>query len=156
MAAAAGEDGRMIEVDVLRNKSVFFGLDDGQMEKLATVAYQTAYQKGAVLFREGDGGDSLLIVASGAIDLHQKREVEGGVKLTTLPVGAVMGEVTLVHVEPRSATAIAAVDGTEVVVLKNTDLVDLFKEDRELLVVILLNITRILSKRLRSATSRMT
>jgi CRP-like cAMP-binding protein len=144
----------MIAIDVLKNKNVFFGLDDGQLEKLAAVAYQAAYEKGAVLFREGDRGDSLFIVESGAIDLHQKRDVEGGVKLTTLPVGSVMGEVTLVHIEPRSATAIAAVDETEVVVLKNTDLVDLFKEDRELLVVILLNITRILSKRLRSATSR--
>ena len=74
--------------------------------------------------------------------------------MTTLPAGSIMGEVTLVHIEPRSATAIAAVDGTEVVVLRNTELADLFKEDRELLVVILLNITRILSKRLRSATSR--
>ena len=145
----------MIDIDLLKDKSVFFGLDDVQLEKLAVVAYQAAYQKVAVLFREGDGGDSLFIVASGAIDLHQKRDVEGGVKLTTLPVGSVMGEVTLVHVEPRSATAIAAVDATEVVVLKNTDLVNLFKDDRELLVVILLNITRILSKRLRSATSRM-
>ena len=145
----------MIDIDLLKDKSVFFGLDDAQLESLAAVAYQAAYQKGAVLFREGDGGDSLFVVASGAIDLHQKRDVEGGVKLTTLPAGSVMGEVTLVHVEPRSATAIAAADGTEVVVLKNTDLVGLFKEDRELLVVILLNITRILSKRLRAVTSRM-
>ena len=144
----------MIDIEILKNKSVFFGLGDEQLEKLAAVAYQAAYQKGALLFREGDRGDALFIVESGAIDLHQKREVEGGVKLTTLPPGSIMGEVTLVHIEPRSATAIAAVDGTEVVVLRNTDLADLFKEDRELLVVILLNITRILSKRLRTITSK--
>ena len=145
----------MIEIDMLQNKSVFFGLGDEQLRKIAAVAYQVAYDKGTILFREGDRGDALFIVEAGAIDLYQKREEEGGVKLATLPVGAVMGEVTLVHIEPRSATAIAAVDATEVVVLRNIDLIDLFKEDRELLVVILLNITRILSKRLRTATSRM-
>ncbi len=146
----------MIEIDVLKNKNVFFGLDDEQLRKIAAVAYQAAYQKGAVLFREGDRGDSLFIIESGTIDLHQKREFEGGVKLGTLPAGSIMGEVTLVHIEPRSATAIAAVDETEVVVIKNIDLIDLFLEDRELLVVILLNITRILSKRLRIATSKVT
>jgi len=156
VAGPAGEDDRMIAIDVLQNKSVFFGLGDEQLRKIAAVAYQVAYDKGTVLFREGDSGDALFIVEAGAVDLYQKREEDGGVKLATLPVGAVMGEVTLVHIEPRSATAIAAVEETEVVVLKNIDLAALFNEDRELLVVILLNITRILSKRLRNADQRLT
>ncbi len=146
----------MIDIDVLKNKNVFFGLDDEQLRKIAAVAYQVAYEKGTVLFREGDRGDALFIIEAGAVDLYQKREEEGGVKLATLLVGAVMGEVTLVHIEPRSATAIAAKEATEVVVLKNIDLVALFLEDRELLVVLLLNITRILSKRLRNADQRLT
>jgi CRP/FNR family cyclic AMP-dependent transcriptional regulator len=146
----------MIAIDVLKNKSVFFGLGDEQLRKIAAIAYQAAYEKGTVLFREGDRGNALFIVEAGAVDLYQKREEEGGVKLATLPVGAVMGEVTLVHIEPRSATAIAAVGETEVVILKNIDLAALFMEDRELLVVILLNITRILSKRLRVADQKLT
>ena len=146
----------MIEIDVLQNKSVFFGLGDEQLRKIAAIAYQVAYEKGTVLFREGDRGDALFIVEAGAVDLYQKREEEGGVKLATLPAGSVMGEVTLVHIESRSATAIAAGEGAEVVVIKNIDLAALFMEDRELLVVILLNITRILSKRLRGADLRLT
>ena len=145
----------MVPIDILKNKNVFFGLADDEIGKIAEIAYQTAYQKGAVIFHEGDTGDALYIVDSGSVEIYQKREDGGGVKLATLPVGSVMGEVTLIHIEPRSATAIAAEDETELVVVRNRDLAALFKTDRELLVVILLNLTRILSKRLRVADRKL-
>ena len=52
---------------------------------------------------------------------------------------------TLINVEPRSAT-IRATEDTEVIFLMNTALGDIFQTERELFIVLLINMTRILSK----------
>ncbi len=58
--------------------------------------------KGSKLLEEGEKGDTLLIIASGTIDIDK-----GGVTLATLNPGSVLGEMALITGAPRSATATA-------------------------------------------------
>ena len=96
----------------------------------------------------------MFIVLSGKVDVLKKNREGREVKLATLSPGAIFGEMTLVNVEPRSAT-VSAVEEAVVVILKNSALSDIFMQDRELLIVILINIARILSKRLREANEKL-
>ena len=143
-----------VSIEIFGNKELFFGLSDEQMGLLATVAEQVIYCDGQTIFNEGEMGDALVIVQSGGVDLFKKADHGGEIKLATLPAGAVMGEMTLINIERRSATAKAAGD-TIAVFLKNSDLVTIFNQDRELFIVLLINITRILSKRLRQANEKL-
>ena len=144
----------MKDLNVLLNNQLLFGLNETQLQILADVAEEKGYGTGETIFREGEMGDSLVIIVSGKADLIKKKKDGSEVILATCSKGAFFGEMTLINIEPRSATIRAAED-TEVIFLKNTALGDIFQTDRELFIVLLINMTRILSKRLRQANNRL-
>ncbi len=84
----------------------------------ALVPYVTkrSYPKGSTIITQGDPGDSLFIVESGEVDIVDERN--NGKKIATLQADDVLGEMALVTGEPRSATAIASVDTTVWLILK--------------------------------------
>jgi CRP-like cAMP-binding protein len=137
-------------IRVLNSKPLFFGLSDEQFEKVASIARKITYQAGDTIFQEGDPGKYILVLESGEIDIYKEMEDGRKVKLSSLMPGAVIGEVTLFSNESRSATAVAGRD-SEAICLNKLPLAELFREDREILVVLSMNITRILARRLRKA-----
>ena len=69
------------------------------------------FPKGAVIFRQGDSGAEMFVVASGRIRLTIGK---GGheTEVNTLGPGEFFGELSLLSGEPRSATATAMEDST--------------------------------------------
>ena len=144
----------MKDLNVLVNNQLLFGLSESQLRMLADVAEEKVFTAGETIFHEGEMGDSLVIIISGKADLIKIKKDGSEVILATCSKGAFFGEMTLINVEPRSAT-IRATEDMEVLFLKNTALGDIFQTDRELFIDLLINITRILSKRLRQANNRL-
>lgn len=71
----------------------------GQGEEL----FGTVYDKGQVIFREGDRGDSMFLIQSGAVQVTRMHEGREEV-LALLEKGEFFGEMALVDQRPRSAT----------------------------------------------------
>ncbi|MCC7262301.1 MAG: cyclic nucleotide-binding domain-containing protein [Candidatus Latescibacteria bacterium] len=67
-----------------------------------------SYRKGTTLFRQGEPGDSLIIVERGQVEIVDVRG--GGRIVATLGENEVVGEMALLTGEPRSAMALAATD----------------------------------------------
>lgn len=147
-------DDDAVGIESLNDKSVFFGLDDTQLGRIAALFRRRVYAPGEFLFPAGEPGDTLFIIESGEVELFCTRDNGKRVPLATVGAGALLGEMSLITVEPRSASGIA-VQQTRVMMLKNKDLAGLLKEDKDLMVSMLLNITRLLSKRLRQADQRL-
>ncbi len=66
--------------------------------------YQSFIQ-GELVFREGEPGGHLYIVAEGQVDI-----VAGGQVLETVEAGGIVGELALIDDKPRSARAVAHTD----------------------------------------------
>lgn len=82
---------------------------------LATEVRLLTYGNGETIVQEGNDGDSMYIIKRGACGVS--KVVAGAeLHLTTLPVGAYFGEMSLLTGEKRSATVKAAGD-TEVIVI---------------------------------------
>jgi CRP/FNR family cyclic AMP-dependent transcriptional regulator len=63
------------------------------------------FEAGDVVFAEGEPGDCLYVVKSGAVSLQQgERELE------EVGPGAIFGEMALIDLGPRSASAVAVTD----------------------------------------------
>jgi CRP/FNR family cyclic AMP-dependent transcriptional regulator len=74
------------------------------------------YQKSEVIFKEKDLGDEMYIICSGKVRLSTTAPGQE-VDLGTLETAEFFGEMALVDCSPRSATAIAEEDHTQLVAL---------------------------------------
>ena len=95
---------------VLRASSIFGGLDDEAFHSLEAELELVSLTSSAVLFRQGDQGDSLYIVISGRLIVSVS--LNGGAhKIIGTPgAGEIVGEMALLNDNPRSATVAAARD----------------------------------------------
>lgn len=73
---------------------------------------QKQYKKGDVIFRQGDFGNTMYEVKSGTVGIFAKYGTPREKKLTELSQGRVFGEMAVIEVYPRSATAVALEDVT--------------------------------------------
>jgi CRP-like cAMP-binding protein len=138
--------------DQLKKSPLFVSFEDDELDLVLTVAHQEEYGSGEVIFREGDFGDSLYIVLEGAIEIVKKGAAQD-VKLATLRRNNSFGEMSVIDIETRSASAIAAGEAT-VLRFNGSDLSLIFDKNIKILATLATNIARILSRRLRSIDER--
>jgi SulP family sulfate permease len=74
-----------------------------QIERLRSWLEPVAWPAGHVVFRRGDPGSSLYLVARGCASVHLRHD-DGDIRLATFAAGAVFGELALLDRGPRSAT----------------------------------------------------
>ena len=94
-------------VDALGRCRLFAGLGPEALEAIARSLRIRRFRRGEVLFHEGDPGDALFIVASGAVKVVVPSEEGEEAILATLKRGDFLGELALLDGAPRSASAIA-------------------------------------------------
>ena len=103
-------------VEALGRCPLFSGLGTESRQAIAQTLRGRRFRRGEVLFHEGDPGDSLFIVASGAVKVVVPSEEGDEAILATLRRGDFLGELALLDGAPRSASAIA-LESTETLAL---------------------------------------
>jgi CRP-like cAMP-binding protein len=148
----------MERVIFLRSAALSSNLPDPALRVLAEVAHEQAIPAGRTIFAEEDIGNELFLIVDGEVEvrklgLRPAPDASGdglGVLLTVLKKGDVVGEMSVLDDQPRSATIVAK---TDVVALS------LHREDlRDAIALcpdLAFGLFRVLSSRLRatSATS---
>ncbi len=86
----------------------FSELSPEELLGVTSIAERRRYEPGELVFAEGDEGDGLLVVASGELVVER-----GGRALAHLGRGEIVGELSVLDGEPRSAT-VRATRATEV------------------------------------------
>lgn len=107
MAKNRKDDGAVyseIIMKVLTNVPVFRNISSDSMVQLANLAKLKQYNPETTVFREGDPGDCLYIIASGKVDIIASGPGGEAIELKTLGPGDVFGEMALLDGLPRSAT----------------------------------------------------
>ena len=102
---------------LLARTEVFGGLDERELREVAQVAVPRSWQRGEVLFREGDAGDTCYVLRSGSVILTREHQDGRTIALAELRAGAMFGELAMFGGETRSATAEAIEDTTAVALL---------------------------------------
>jgi CRP/FNR family transcriptional regulator len=105
---------------LLARTEVFTDLSQRELDEVAQVAVPRRWERGEVIFREGDGGDTCFVIRSGAVVLTRGHDDGREVALAELRGGAMFGELALFGGERRSASA-QAVEPTEAVALLGSD-----------------------------------
>lgn len=146
---------------------LFLGLSDGQLQAVAGVVRSKTYRPGEVVVREGDLDDTLYIIERGAVEMRVREDAassgdgkavavfEKGSYVDEAYAGDFFGEFALVDLERWSGTIVAR-ERTVLLELKRDDLYELFSKDIDLQIGVVLNIARVLSRRLRIRNRRLT
>ncbi len=90
------------ETDVLRAVPLFAGLTERALDGIAGLARETSFPAGTVLVREGDPGDSFIVIVAGMATVEQ-----GAREIRALGPGDFLGEIALIDGRPRTATVTA-------------------------------------------------
>jgi len=93
----------------LKEMALCRSLSGAELDTIAAVVDAQDIAAGKALFREGDPGDGLFLVIAGEINVT-KRAPAGEHLLARLGPGGVLGEMSLVTDDARSATGCALVD----------------------------------------------
>jgi CRP-like cAMP-binding protein len=103
-------------VDALGRCRLFAGMGPDAIQAMARTLRARRFRRGEVLFHEGDPGDALFVVASGAVKIAVPSEDGEEAILATLRRGDFLGELALLDGAPRSASAVA-LEATETLAL---------------------------------------
>src|SRR5215471_12350986 len=94
--------------------------------------FLTHFNKGHVLFHEGDDGEDMYIIQSGRVAI-KKRVKDSDTVLATLEKGDFFGEMAILERMPRSATAELVEDG-DLIVISGETFGDMIKANPEIAV----------------------
>jgi len=99
---------------------MFACLTPEDLEGLASLIQRRDYDKGEIIFHEGDVGTALFIIRRGMVLIRLSHEDGKEVVLGMLGRGEVFGELALLDGDPRSADAVARED-CQLLVLSRED-----------------------------------
>jgi CRP-like cAMP-binding protein len=144
------------EIFGLVGKSLFFA--EFSREDISVLAgYMDVYRAkpGEVIIRETEGGDFMLLIIEGAVDIFkQGMRGEQQQHMTNVGPGMTLGEMSMIDGEPRFATCIAT-DATVFAVLHRDDMAKIILDHPSLGSKILVKLVSMLSARLRQTSARL-
>ncbi|MET0207231.1 MAG: Crp/Fnr family transcriptional regulator [Thermoleophilaceae bacterium] len=124
--ANGGETARL-----LARTEVFGDLEERELVEVAQVAVPRHWERGEVIFREGDQGDTCYLLRTGAVVLTREHQDGRMVALAELRAGALFGELAMFRGETRSATA-EAIEPTTAVALLASDMQRIIRRNPDL------------------------
>lgn len=134
--------------------AIFGGLEEKTLKRIIELLGEHRIEVGQEICKQGDSGRAMFLVRHGEVMVC--RDSEGGkrTKMIRLGPGEFFGEMTLIDIQKRSATVVAEVPSL-LFSLGNRDLYRLYQEDVPGYVMIIQNLCRELSRRLRVTNQRL-
>ena len=114
------------EVDLLRKIPLFANIDTAKLKLLAFTSERLTFPSGAVLFREGERGDSAYLILSGQVDVAVNSP-KGRVSVSTIKEHSIVGEMALRGDMPRTAT-ISAIEQVETLKIKKDQFFQMLRD----------------------------
>jgi len=108
------------KIAVLRQVSLFAGLDEQTLEQLASIAELRTFTVGQTVFTEGEADASLFIVMSGVVKIDKQVNAEQQQTLHQLKAGEFFGEISFVRGGEHIASA-QAIHDAEVLLIRRTE-----------------------------------
>src|SRR5215813_12626967 len=134
-------------VELLRQLDVFRDLSFNEALELDELLHERVYEKGEIIFEEGDIGHGIFLVISGKVRVDPSHEMLKDAVLEFGP-GEMLGELTLFEEAPRFATVVA-MERTVMVALLRAEFSSLLTRNTKIGVKVLVRLSSTLCRRIR-------
>jgi CRP-like cAMP-binding protein len=132
---------------LLERHPLLVNLTKDQLERVSRAGDVESYNPNEEIVVEGSLGDALFLILSGQVAVHR-----GAQTFATLGGGDFFGEMSLVEPAPRSAT-VTSMSATFLFRLPHDELRDMITEDPSVASILLVQVVKTLSDRLRRANA---
>jgi CRP-like cAMP-binding protein len=135
-------------LSLLESVPIFAGLEPATLDLLRREGDDYAFADGDILFREGEPDDALYVITNGKIRIWSKFGERDQEELALLHKTELLGETCLLETLPHTATA-QTVGPTSVLSISGRTFHELYSKMPKQYGILMLNIARDLSRRLR-------
>jgi PPM family protein phosphatase len=132
---------------LLERHPLLVHLSADQLAQVGRMGEIESYNPGEEIVADGSLGDALFLILSGQVAVHR-----GPQTFATLGAGELFGEMSLVEPAPRSAT-VTAMSAAFLFRLPHDSLRRLISEDASVASILLVQVVKTLSERLRRANA---
>jgi CRP-like cAMP-binding protein len=146
LAGGAGE----VDRSLLTRVPIFAGLPEPALARILAATRRVRVEAGERLIEEGDAAVSMFVVSEGELEICKRGRDGSEFCLAVLKRGDCVGEMSLIDIQPRSAT-VRAVGPAGLIMLDQAAIAGLYRTDLEVYTLLVLNIAREISRRLRQA-----
>ena len=137
-------------IDELRHVGLFGAISDEDLAFLASRLVVLHPKAGDPVFHEGDPARDMFVVMSGEMEVLKRSQSGLDARVALLGPGDWFGEMSILDVQPRSAS-VRVLAPSRLLRISAADLDSLYRHDTKAYAIIVLNIARELSRRLRVA-----
>ncbi len=138
---------------LLRRMPIFGGLSDDTLTLILSRSLAVNVPAGDYFFREGEGAESFFVLEQGSVICERQWE-QATLELGRLKQGDCIGEMAIIDLMPRSASVRAEVD-CQAIEIHLRGLHELYKQNVEQYAIIMMNMGREVSRRLRRTDDRL-
>jgi CRP-like cAMP-binding protein len=141
----------VVDLESLRKHSLFGGISRKALESIAPLLQERTFVQGNFIVHEGDHGGTLHFIVEGSVEILKR--VPGGTvhdqrQLAVLKTGATFGEMELIDIQ-CCAASVRALEDVKVLTLTNSDMYQIYEDSLETFALIIMNMAREISRRLR-------
>jgi signal transduction histidine kinase len=133
----------------LEESKPFRNLNPTEQESLRKIALERSFSAGELIFKEGDAGDGIYVVKEGSVEISVAMNQNVRRAFAKLGPGEMFGEMAVLELKPRSASAAATIQ-TEVYFIPREELLLMLGDSPALS----LQLLREISQRLRDFNRR--
>jgi CRP-like cAMP-binding protein len=137
-----------VTIAQLREVGLFGALSDEFLEHLVSTLTVQRILPGDAIFREGDPAREMYVVLDGEIEVLKKSRRGRETRVAILGPNDCFGEMSIIDMQPRSAT-VRALGPARLLRISTEEMDALYRHDLKSYTLIVLNIARDLSRRLR-------
>jgi CRP/FNR family cyclic AMP-dependent transcriptional regulator len=138
-----------LTIAALREIGLFGALSDEILEHLVLTLTTARVAPGDTIFREGDGASrEMYVLLDGEMEVSRRSRRGQDMRIAILGPNDWFGEMSLIDMQSRSAT-VRALAPSRLIRIASSDLEALYRRDVKSYALIVLNIARGLSRRLR-------
>ena len=134
-------------LELLAEMPAFGGMNAATLELVARLAEPVEVSAGEHFFREGDETQAMYILQTGQVEIYKTWQSSSKV-LRCMEVGDCFGEMALIDLCPRSASALA-VEPSKALEITPPILHEIYQQDIEQFTMLQMNMGREISRRLR-------
>lgn len=130
-------------------------LSDGEARELFMISRRERFQQGDKLFDEGEEPVALFLLSEGTVEINKRIGGGNTTPLAHLAAGSIVGEMSLLTKEKRSASAVVTSQNATVLRVMWKDFEELLAQNPAVAYKLMYALARVLAVRLRNINTRL-